>query len=145
MSNIATHTIYVLENYPLKLAAIFPWANEYKWSYTEWYRKDISTPHWSPFYTALIAVKPHIRNRAIMYDIPRCDSRFAPSQCETSSQSNAVSHWLRANLESELWYYTTMWQRKEVASVTIYRCPTVVQDLKYHSLYIRWLWCCCSF
>ena len=28
------------------------------------------------------------------------DSRFAPSQWETSLQSNAVSHWLGANLES---------------------------------------------
>ena len=28
--------------------------------------------------------------------------RFAPSQWETSFQSNAVSHWLGANLESAL-------------------------------------------
>ena len=34
----------------------------------------------------------------------RTDSRFAPSQWETSLQSNAVSHWLRANLESALQY-----------------------------------------
>ena len=32
----------------------------------------------------------------------RADSRFAPSQWETSLQSNAVSHWLSANLESAL-------------------------------------------
>ena len=32
----------------------------------------------------------------------RTDSRFAPSQWETSLQSNAVSHWLGANLESAL-------------------------------------------
>ena len=32
----------------------------------------------------------------------RADSRFAPSQWETSLQSNAVSHWLGANLESAL-------------------------------------------
>ena len=30
----------------------------------------------------------------------RADSRLAPSQWETSLQSNAVSHWLGANLES---------------------------------------------
>ena len=30
----------------------------------------------------------------------RADSRFVPSQRETSLQSNAVSHWLGANLES---------------------------------------------
>ena len=32
----------------------------------------------------------------------KADSRFAPSQWETSLQSNAVSHWLGANLESAL-------------------------------------------
>ena len=32
----------------------------------------------------------------------RADSRFAPSQWETSLQSNAVSHWLGTNLESVL-------------------------------------------
>ena len=32
----------------------------------------------------------------------RADSRLAPSQWETSLQSNAVSHWLGANLESAL-------------------------------------------
>ena len=34
----------------------------------------------------------------------RADSRLAPSQWETSLQSNAVSHWLGANLESALQY-----------------------------------------
>ena len=32
----------------------------------------------------------------------RADSQLAPSQWETSLQSNAVSHWLCANLESAL-------------------------------------------
>ena len=32
----------------------------------------------------------------------RADSRLAPSQWETSLQSNAISHWLGANLESAL-------------------------------------------
>ena len=32
----------------------------------------------------------------------RADSRLVPSQWETSLQSNAVSHWLAANLESAL-------------------------------------------
>ena len=36
----------------------------------------------------------------------RADSRFAPSQWETSLQSNAVSHWLGANLKSALWLTT---------------------------------------
>ena len=33
---------------------------------------------------------------------PRADYRFAPSQWEMSLQSNAVCHWLGANLESAL-------------------------------------------
>ena len=33
---------------------------------------------------------------------PRADYRFAPSQWERSLQSNAVCHWLGANLESAL-------------------------------------------
>ena len=33
----------------------------------------------------------------------RADYRLAPSQWETSLQSNAISHWLGANLESALW------------------------------------------
>ena len=32
----------------------------------------------------------------------KADSRFVPSQWETSLQSNAVSHWLGANLESAM-------------------------------------------
>ena len=36
----------------------------------------------------------------------RADSRFAPSQWEMSLQSNAISHWLGASLESAL--YTDM-------------------------------------
>ena len=38
----------------------------------------------------------------VLNDILRADSRFAPSQWETSLQSNAVSHWLGTNLESAL-------------------------------------------
>ena len=40
----------------------------------------------------------------------RADSRFAPSQWETSLQSNAVSHWLGASLESAL---TLQWHHNE--------------------------------
>ena len=35
----------------------------------------------------------------------RADSTLAPSQWETSLQSNAVSHWLGANLKSALHYF----------------------------------------
>ena len=41
-----------------------------------------------------------LRRRRVWYH--RADSRFAPSNWETSLQSNAVSHWLGANLESAL-------------------------------------------
>ena len=37
----------------------------------------------------------------------RADSRFVPSQWETSLQSNAISHWLGANIESTLILYCT--------------------------------------
>ena len=48
----------------------------------------------------------------LMYN--RADSRFVPSQWETALQSNAVPHWLGANLESALHktiriHYTLMW------------------------------------
>ena len=41
----------------------------------------------------------------------RADSRLAPRQWETSLQSNAVSHWLGANLESalSLWQWWLWW------------------------------------
>ena len=39
----------------------------------------------------------------LLYPELRADSRLAPSQWETLLQSNAVSHWLGANLESALW------------------------------------------
>ena len=38
----------------------------------------------------------------------RADSRFAPRQWETSLQSNAISHWRGANLESSLYVYSCL-------------------------------------
>ena len=43
-----------------------------------------------------------ISHRCILMACDRADSRLAPSQWETSLQSNAVSHWLGVNLESVL-------------------------------------------
>ena len=43
----------------------------------------------------------------------RADSRLAPSQWETSLQSNAVSHWLGTNLEAAIFVIAllyAMWQ-----------------------------------
>ena len=48
------------------------------------------------YHTITLLQNTHNRNRA--------DSRLAPSQWETSLQSNAVSHWLGTNLESALRY-----------------------------------------
>ena len=39
----------------------------------------------------------------------RDDSRLRPSQWETSLQSNTVSRWLGANLESALWHIWDQW------------------------------------
>ena len=60
-----------------------------------------------------------------MYTTVRADSRLAPSQWETWLQRNAISHWLGANLESSLHYYTTVVsmllldQSREVNSITM--------------------------
>ena len=58
----------------------------------------------------------------------RADSRLAPSQWETSLQSNAVSHWLCASLESALHLYVHLdrvvdTRRACPASVSGYRMP----------------------
>ena len=40
------------------------------------------------------------------------DSRVAPSQWETSLQSNAVSHWLGATLESALYFFSNFFLKE---------------------------------
>ena len=47
--------------------------------------------------------------------ICKADSRLAPSQWETSLQSNAVSHWLGGNLESALFCTIQPWYQATVA------------------------------
>ena len=47
------------------------------------------------------------------------DSRLAPSQWETSLQSNAVSHWKGAYLESALMSMDIWWNRR---TSTVYWC-----------------------
>ena len=71
---------------------------------------------WRPFYLGLnllnltrtdhitVAQRSTIKPRAYFV----ADSRFAPSQWETSLQSNAVSHWLGANLESAPYFIMDM-------------------------------------
>ena len=52
----------------------------------------------------------------------RADSRFMPSQRETSLQSNAVSHWLGANLESALllWIWCDISENVHVFRPTLF-------------------------
>ena len=56
--------------------------------FISFFRLSMDSPQWFP------SVMFHARTRA--------DSRLVPSQWETSLQSNAVSHWPGANLESAL-------------------------------------------
>ena len=49
-------------------------------------------------FVCLIGVIPNVCH------IIRADSRFAPSQWETSLQSNTIPHWLGTGLESALKY-----------------------------------------
>ena len=54
------------------------------------------------------------------------DSSFAPSQWETSLQSNAVSHWLGANQESSLRHHGDSYMNSHIAllSTLVYPYPT---------------------
>ena len=54
------------------------------------------------FYNGIISYFIYIFHPPSTY---RADFRLAPIQWETSSQCNAVSHWLSANLESALHLY----------------------------------------
>ena len=62
---------------------------------------------WWPFCLCFNVLHESIHCGLVMPDIDldyTADSRLAPSRWETSLQSNAVSHWLAANLESSLNY-----------------------------------------
>ena len=54
------------------------------------------------FFCLAKSAKSQTEKRNSAFIINRDESRFALSQCETSLQSNGVSHWLGANLESAL-------------------------------------------
>ena len=65
---------------------------------------------------AIIKKRLSHKRLIIVWGIPtyihiRADSRLAPSQWETSLRSNAVSHWLGANLKSAL-HITTVFELK---------------------------------
>ena len=79
----------------------------------------------------------------------RTDSRFAPSQWETSSQSNVVSHWLGANLESALCLigyqlrlsrpsHTAQNSRKRMNHAQISSLTWYISDLRISSVFLTW-------
>ena len=59
--------------------------------------------------------------------ICRADSRFGPSQWETSLQSNAVSHWLGANQESAL-----IW-------IAMYKHGSMWTTHRSHMKFVGWI------
>ena len=65
--------------------------------------------------------------------ISRADSRFAPSQWETSLQSNAVSHWLGANLESAL-----IWDRAHLYVKMLYTSKEIPIIKNLTILCLQW-------
>ena len=67
----------------------------------------------------------------------RVDPRLAPSQWETSLQSNAVSHWLGANLESSLWNCHEEWhlQLLTILKYVKNKCGWCWYDLWYITLF----------
>ena len=71
--------------------------------------EKIIFPMWPMFHTLncppSLHINPSFHHAVYLMDVTgagRADSRFTPSQWETSLQSNAVSHWLGANLVSAL-------------------------------------------
>ena len=67
-----------------------------------------------------------ITHNVLLHFHNRADSRFAPSQWETSLQSNAVSHWLCANLESALLQYIPI-----IILLLVCCCDLVPADFSY--------------
>ena len=69
----------------------------------------------------------------------RADCRLAPSQWETSLQSNTVSNWLGANLESALQYYDPAYQCINFSRLQwiFWYLLNEIQSLKYWR-YLNW-------
>ena len=67
-----------------------------------------------------------ITHNVLLHYYNRADSRFAPSQWEMSLQSNAVSHWLCANLESALLQYIPI-----IILLLVCCCDLVPADFSY--------------
>ena len=104
------------------LSPIRKWADSIsKWttcpiSYWQFYGHQVGTVYQCSL------LRRHCANLVYTF---MADSRLASSQWETSLQSNAVSHWLGANLESALyivhWYTCTMVASHIHASLIVYQ------------------------
>ena len=74
--------------------------------------------------------------------IERVDSRLVPSQWKTSLQSNAVSHWLGANLESALNWHAVitdpMRVRCQAITMNRWRPNSLTQICCDHDDVIKW-------
>ena len=69
-----------------------------------------------------------IKKTFVIY-IYRADSRFAPSQWETTLLCNDVSHWLGTSIESAIYIYI---YREREAGGTLYRYH-IVKLISFHS------------
>ena len=93
-------------------------------------------------YTFEITATSPRKQWVTIQSIPRADSRLAPCQWETALQSNAVSHWLGANLESALISLSVSLQPDHVpilsdqnrTSSLVYWICTCVSDLSHIAL-----------
>ena len=87
------------------------------WAHTQndpWTYVNTSHAGWHKYMAELLI--PDADNGLVsicttLWSYTRADSRIAPSQWETSLQSNAISHWLGANLESALYTIINKWHR----------------------------------
>ena len=89
--------------------------------------------------TSVFQIMPQI---SMFSQSSRADSRLAPSQWKTSLQSNAVSHWLGANLETAL---SCVWRTYHMAySIQIYLRSLRTRKHQPHDPLIdqwKYVWC----
>ena len=71
---------------------------------------------WVVNFCYTMKTRPHTSHPKCTISFYRADSRLAPSQWETLLQSNAVSHWLCANLESALFLTMSLTTHNEIQS-----------------------------
>ena len=90
------HTLFLCHP---RVCSVISVCHGYFWLHDIVIQAFVSIVGWLPFRGAWF-IGPG-RSNIDMY-LFRANSRFAPSQWETSLQSNAVSHWLGANLKSAL-------------------------------------------